>query len=66
MTNYVTSLRAGLFNVAAAAGVDTPVKIERKHLVYKDDQGRISSVDSMLQQIQRLKRKVRMDSLPDK
>lgn len=67
VTNYVTSLRAGLFNVAAAAGVDTPVKIERKHLVYKDDQGRISSVDSMLQQIQRLEKKGQdVDSLPDK
>src|SRR5699024_12126259 len=48
VTNYVTSLRAGLFNVAAAAGIDSPTKLERKHLAYNDDSGRVSSVGCLL------------------
>ena len=34
--NYVVSLRAGLFNMAAAAGIDSPTKFERKHIRYKE------------------------------
>ncbi|CAM4269626.1 FMN-binding glutamate synthase family protein [Lacicoccus alkaliphilus] len=52
VTNYVNSLRSGLFNVAAAAGVDSPTKIERRHLIYKDNQGRIAAVDNMLKRVQ--------------
>ncbi len=67
VTNYVTSLRAGLFNVAAAAGVDSPTKLERKHLVYKDDRGRVSSVGSMLHEVQQAEEGQKdVDSLPDK
>ncbi|WP_031546322.1 FMN-binding glutamate synthase family protein [Salinicoccus luteus] len=51
VTNYVTSLRAGLFNMAAAAGVDSPTKLERKHVIYKDHKGRLSSVGSMVEEI---------------
>ncbi|MFD1862833.1 FMN-binding glutamate synthase family protein [Planococcus chinensis] len=50
-TNYVTSLRAGLFNIAAAAGVDSPTKLERKHILFKDGNGRISDVENMLGKI---------------
>lgn len=57
VANYVTSLRAGLFNVAAAAGVDSPTKLERKHLIHKDNQGRIASVGSMMQQIQAVEKR---------
>ncbi|MED1204004.1 FMN-binding glutamate synthase family protein [Heyndrickxia acidicola] len=46
--NYVISLREGLFNIAAAAGIDTPVKFERKHIVYKDEFGRVFPVDNIL------------------
>ncbi|WP_411842474.1 FMN-binding glutamate synthase family protein [Salinicoccus sp. HZC-1] len=67
VTNYVTSQRAGLFNVAAAAGVDSPTKLERKHLVYKDYRGRISSVGSMLQRIEQAEEKEQdVENLPDK
>ncbi len=67
VTNYVTSLRAGLFNVAAAAGVDSPTKLERKHLAYKDDRGRVSSVGSMLHEVQQAEAGQKdVDSLPDK
>ncbi|UOQ45282.1 FMN-binding glutamate synthase family protein [Halobacillus salinarum] len=34
--NYVVSLREGLFNMAAAAGIDSPTKFERKHIRYKE------------------------------
>ncbi|MGJ3195344.1 FMN-binding glutamate synthase family protein [Peribacillus frigoritolerans] len=44
VTNYVISLREGLFNLAAAAGIDTPTKFERKHIVHKDEWGRVSPV----------------------
>ncbi|KKK40063.1 membrane protein [Mesobacillus campisalis] len=44
VANYVVSLREGLFNLAAAAGLDTPTKFQRKHIVHKDEWGRISSV----------------------
>ncbi len=48
VANYVVSLREGLFNLAAAAGLDTPTKFERKHLVYKDEWGRVSAVQDMI------------------
>lgn len=44
VANYVISLREGLFNLAAAAGIDTPTKFERKHIVHKDEWGRVSPV----------------------
>ncbi|HSP21837.1 MAG TPA: FMN-binding glutamate synthase family protein, partial [Planococcus sp. (in: firmicutes)] len=47
-TNYLTSLRAGLYNIAAAVGIDSPTKLERKHILFKDSNGRISSVENML------------------
>jgi glutamate synthase domain-containing protein 2 len=46
--NYVISLREGLYNLAAAAGIDSPVKFERKHIVYKDEFGRIYPVEEIL------------------
>lgn len=48
VANYVISLREGLFNLAAAAGIDTPVKFERKHIVHKDKWGRVSPVREMI------------------
>src|SRR5699024_5314341 len=34
--NYVLAMRQGLFELAAVAGIDSPVKFERKHIVFKD------------------------------
>lgn len=42
--NYVITMRKGLFRVAAAAGLDSPLKFERKHVVYKDEKGNIESL----------------------
>lgn len=34
--NYLISLREGLFNLAAAAGVDTPTKFNESHIKFED------------------------------
>ncbi|MEH7441222.1 FMN-binding glutamate synthase family protein [Bacillus sp. JJ1122] len=46
--NYIISLREGLYNLAAAAGLDSPTQFERKHIVHKDKLGRISPVEDIL------------------
>ncbi|GAA3713416.1 FMN-binding glutamate synthase family protein [Salinicoccus jeotgali] len=34
--NYLISLREGLFDLAAIAGIDSPTKFTKEHLIYKD------------------------------
>ncbi len=46
--NYLVSLREGLYNLAAAAGIDSPTKFERKHVVHKDELGRIFPLEEIL------------------
>ncbi|MFC5590838.1 FMN-binding glutamate synthase family protein [Sporosarcina soli] len=45
VTNYILTMREGLFRIAAAAGLDSPTKFERHHVVYKDDRGRVFPVE---------------------
>jgi glutamate synthase domain-containing protein 2 len=45
VTNYILTMREGLFRIAAAAGIDSPTKFERHHVVYKDDRGRVFPVE---------------------
>lgn len=45
VTNYILTMREGLFRIAAAAGLDSPTKLERHHVVYKDERGRIFPVE---------------------
>ncbi|WP_163526713.1 FMN-binding glutamate synthase family protein [Halobacillus ihumii] len=45
--NYVLSLRDGLYNLAAAVGIDCPTKFERKHIVYRDEHGRLQSLENI-------------------
>lgn len=45
--NYVVSLREGLFNLAAAAGIDSPTKFQQKHIAYKDQFGKVSNVANL-------------------
>jgi len=47
--NYVIAMRQGLFRLAAAAGLDSPVKFRREHVVYKDDKGKVWSLDDIYQ-----------------
>lgn len=37
VTNYVLALRKGLFRLAAAAGLESPVEFGHRHVVYKDE-----------------------------
>ncbi|TFB18919.1 FMN-binding glutamate synthase family protein [Filobacillus milosensis] len=36
VTNYVVSVREGLFNIAAAAGLESPTEFKDEHVSYKD------------------------------
>ncbi|MFD2655042.1 FMN-binding glutamate synthase family protein [Gracilibacillus thailandensis] len=36
VTNYVISIREGLYNIAAAAGLESPTQLREKHVAYKD------------------------------
>lgn len=36
VTNYVISVREGLFNIAAAAGLESPTEFKDEHVSYKD------------------------------
>lgn len=39
VTNYVVSLREGLFNIAAAAGVKSPTELSAEHIMYRTPSG---------------------------
>jgi len=39
VTNFILTMRQGLFRMAASAGIDSPTKFERQHVMYKDDKG---------------------------
>ena len=39
VTNYVTSLHEGLFNIAAAVGVTSPTEISADHIIYRELDG---------------------------
>jgi len=41
VTNYVISMHEGLFNLAAACGVESPTQITAKHLLYRTENGEI-------------------------
>lgn len=45
VTNYILTMREGLFRIAAAAGLDSPTKFERHHVFYKDERGRVSPIE---------------------
>lgn len=44
VTNYLITLRKGLFRLTAAVGVDVPTQFKPHHMTYKDDAGRIFSL----------------------
>ncbi|MDG0844231.1 FMN-binding glutamate synthase family protein [Staphylococcus equorum] len=44
VTNFVTSLHEGLFNIAAAVGVESPTKISKDHLIIKNKDGGVQSI----------------------
>lgn len=44
VTNYIISLREGLYNMAAAAGVRSPTELSQEHVVYQEPDGQIKSI----------------------
>ncbi len=53
VTNYITSLHEGLFNIAAAVGVSSPTEIGPEHVTIKNKSGTIQSIhDYQLKLIQ--------------
>ncbi|MGM8365714.1 FMN-binding glutamate synthase family protein [Virgibacillus sp. W0181] len=44
--NYLVSLRQGIFEMAAVAGVDSPRKFSREHIVYKDRFNKVTKINS--------------------
>lgn len=49
--NYVISMRKGLYRLAAAAGLDSPVHFRSEHVVYKDEKGKTWSLEEIYQMI---------------
>lgn len=49
VANYVLTLREGLFRVAAAAGLESPIHFSPRNVVYKDEKGRVFSLDEIMQ-----------------
>ncbi len=45
VTNYVLTMREGLYRVAAAAGLKSPKELTREHVVFKDERGRVFPVE---------------------
>ena len=45
--NYVITLRNGLHTLAAAAGIDSYTKFNRNHIVYRDQYGKVMSLEKL-------------------
>lgn len=52
VVNFLVTLRKGLFRISAAAGLDSPVHFKPKHIMYKDDKGIVTSLESILKDVQ--------------
>ncbi|MCK8453211.1 FMN-binding glutamate synthase family protein [Bacillus safensis] len=42
--NYILSLREGLFNLSAAAGIESPIHFNEKHIIFRQENGETSEV----------------------
>ena len=45
--NYIITLRNGLNSLAAASGLDNYAQFNRKHVMYKDEFGRVKSLEDL-------------------
>ncbi|MCP3987330.1 MAG: FMN-binding glutamate synthase family protein [bacterium] len=45
--NYITTLRAGLASLTAAAGLHSPTEFTRHHAIHRDSLGRVRSADEI-------------------
>lgn len=53
VANYVIAMRRGLFRLAAATGIDSPVHFKREHIIYKDEKGRVTPLEDIYKSISR-------------
>ncbi|WP_251517485.1 MULTISPECIES: FMN-binding glutamate synthase family protein [Staphylococcus] len=44
VTNYITSLHEGLYNISAAVGVESPTQINQDHIIIKKKSGELQSI----------------------
>jgi len=51
VANYCIAMRQGLFRLAAAAGIDSPVHFSKGHIVYKDEKGAVQSLEEIYDSI---------------
>ncbi|MFJ5624826.1 FMN-binding glutamate synthase family protein [Peribacillus loiseleuriae] len=51
VVNFLVTLRKGLFRISAAAGLDSPVHFQPKHISYKDGKGVVTSLEDILHEI---------------
>lgn len=51
VANYVITMRRGLFRLAAAAGLQSPKHFTREHIVYRDQCGRVFSLEEIYRAI---------------
>jgi len=51
VANYLITLRKGLFRIAAATGVDSPVKIDQRHVVYRNKEGKVTNLEDIVNSI---------------
>lgn len=49
--NYLVTMRQGVFEMAAVAGIDSPRKFSREHLVYKDEFNRVSGMKDIMDKV---------------
>jgi glutamate synthase domain-containing protein 2 len=46
--NYLITMRHGLFTLAAASGLNSPIHFTEKHVMFKDESGMVSSLDKIV------------------
>lgn len=45
--NYIVSMRFGLYTLAAAAGIDSPKKLTREHIIFKNERGQVIKLSEL-------------------
>lgn len=58
VANYLVTLREGLYRLAAAAGIDSPVHFRPEHAVFKDQKGIVYNLDALYREMVEQGRKV--------
>ena len=58
VANYVVTLREGLFRIAAAAGLASPVHFRPEHVVFKDEKGLVYHFENLANELAEQGRKI--------